>query len=162
MKVIVFDPYINADSIALLGYTYESDLDQLLSKADVVSLHAPLTANTRMLIGARELKLMKPSSVLINCARGEIVDEEALAVALSNHQIHSAAADVLTVEPFDRNNPLLKLENFIITPHMAGLTREAASNVSTMAAEGVLAILSGTKWPHVANKQVYEHPIWKK
>jgi D-3-phosphoglycerate dehydrogenase len=162
MKISVFDPFIDAASVAPLGYAYEHELDQLLAKADVVSLHVPLTEKTRAMIGARELKLMKSSSVLINCARGEIVDEGALAEALKAGHIHSAAADVLTKEPFDPDNPLLKLENFIITPHMAGLTREAAHNVSTMAAEGVLAILAGKKWPHVANQEVYEHPIWRR
>lgn len=161
MKVSVYDPYIQADAVAPFGYTYESELEQLLSTADVISLHVPLTEKTRNLIGARELDCMKPSSVLINCARGEVVDEEALAHALSSRRIHCAATDVLTKEPFDPQNPLLKLDNFIITPHMAGLTQEAASKVSTMAAEGVLATLAGKKWPHVANKQVYEHPAWR-
>jgi len=161
MKVAIFDPFVDPATITSLGYAFERELDQLLTTADVVSLHVPLTEKTRAMIGARELKLMKPSSILINCARGEIVDEGALAEALRKNQIHSAAADVLVQEPFDPKNPLLKLENFIITPHMAGLTREAASGVATMAAEGVLAILSGKRWPHVANKQVYEHPMWR-
>ena len=162
MKVSVFDPFIDANDIASLGYTYERKLDQLLAKADIVSLHAPLTEETRAMIGKRELNLMKPSSVLINCARGELVDEGALAEALSVGRIQSAAADVLVKEPFDTANPLFKLENFIATPHMAGLTRDAASRVTTMAAEGVLAILAGKRWPHVANKEVYEHPVWNR
>ena len=104
---------------------------------------------------------MKSSAVLINCARGEIVDEAALAAALSQHTIHSAAVDVLATEPVNPEHPLLKLDNFIITPHMAGLTQEAAAGVCTMAAKGVLAVINGEKWPHVADKAVYDHPVWK-
>jgi len=160
LKVIVYDPFVARESIEQQGYRYEPEMDQVLSKADVISLHVPLTLKTRNLIGERELGIMKSSAVLINCARGEIIDEAALAAALSNHAIHSAAADVLTTEPVSPEHPLLKLDNFIITPHMAGLTQEAAAGVCTMAAEGVLAIVNGEKWPHVANKAAYDHPVW--
>lgn len=161
LKVIVYDPFVMRESIEQQGYQYEPEMDRVLSSADVISLHVPLTPQTRNLIGERELGLMKSTAVLINCARGEIVDESALAAALSNHTIHSAAVDVLTTEPVDLGNPLLKQDNFIITPHMAGLTQEAAAGVCAMAAEGVLAVINGEKWPHVANKAVYEHPAWK-
>jgi len=107
------------------------------------------------------LSLMKPSAVLINCARGGVIDETALAEALRSHRIHGAGLDVFSSEPVQAHNPWVGLENVIITPHMAGLTREAAAGVSTMAAEGVLAVLNGEKWPHVANPEVYAHPRWK-
>ena len=161
LQVVVYDPFVARDSIEQQGYQYEPEMDRVLRSADVISLHVPLTPQTRNLIGERELGIMKSSAVLINCARGEIVDEAALAAALSQHTIHSAAVDVLATEPVNPEHPLLKLDNFIITPHMAGLTQEAAAGVCTMAAEGVLAVINGEKWPHVADKAVYDHPVWK-
>jgi D-3-phosphoglycerate dehydrogenase len=121
----------------------------------------PLTEKTRLLIGGRELNMMKPGAILVNIARGEIIDEQALEEALKNKKIHSAAVDVLTAEPVSPEHPLLRLDNFIITPHIAGLTREAAAAAAVLAAEGVLAVLNGEKWPHVADIRVYDHPVWK-
>ncbi|VBB07684.1 d-isomer specific 2-hydroxyacid dehydrogenases signature 3 [Lucifera butyrica] len=162
MKVIVYDPFVDPVAIEEQGYQYKKELEQLLGAADVVSLHIPLTDKTRGLIGKREFGLMKTGAILINCARGGIVDEEALAEALLNNKLHSAAADVFSSEPVKSDHPLLNLKNMIITPHMGGLTREAASKVATMAAEGVLAIVNGEQWPYVANPEVYKHPKWQK
>lgn len=162
MKVMVFDPFVKQEAIEQLGYQYEKELDELLRNADVISLHVPLTDKTKNLIGEREFGLMQPHTVLVNCARGGVIDEQALAEALKANKIHSAALDVLAVEPVKPQDPLALLENTVITPHMAGLTKEAAAGVSTMAVEGVLAVLRGEQWPYVANKEVYEHPIWRK
>jgi D-3-phosphoglycerate dehydrogenase / 2-oxoglutarate reductase len=161
MKVLVYDPFIQAETIERQGYRYEKDLEPLLRSADVISLHVPLTNKTRNMIGEKELCLMKPSAILINCARGGVIDEAALTEALQTHRIHSAGLDVFASEPVRVDNPWVSLDNVIITPHMAGLTREAAAGVSVMAAEGVLAVLNGQKWPHVANQEVYYHPRWK-
>ncbi|HUK99885.1 MAG TPA: hydroxyacid dehydrogenase [Nitrospirota bacterium] len=161
LQVVVFDPFVDPEAIKQQGCQFEKDLDLVLRSADVISLHVPLTDKTRNLIGKRELNIMKVNAVLVNCARGGVVDENALAEALKNNSIHSAAFDVMASEPVNPDHPLLKLENFIITPHMAGLTKEAAAGVSTMAAEGVVAVLNGDKWPYVANKAAYEHPVWK-
>ena len=160
-NVMVYDPFVSPESIERSGYQYEADMDRVLAAADAVSLHVPLTEETRCLINARSLAVMKSTAVLVNCARGEIVDEAALFDALSQGKLHSAAADVLSTEPVKPDHPLLRLDNFIITPHMAGLTQEAAAGVCTMAAEGVLAVVNGEKWPHVANKDVYDHPLWR-
>jgi D-3-phosphoglycerate dehydrogenase / 2-oxoglutarate reductase len=162
MKVVVYDPFIDGGTIERLGYRYQDDLKLLLQEADVISLHVPLTDKTRNMIGERELGLMKPSAVLINCARGGVVDEDALAEALQQHRIHGAGLDVFSSEPVKSDNLWVNLENVVITPHMAGLTQEAATGVSTMAAEGVLAVLSGHRWPHVANPEAYSHPNWKR
>ena len=161
MKVIVHDPYLTREIIEQQGYQYEKELNQVLRNADVISLHVPLTNKTRNLIGEQQIQLMKSSAVLINCARGGVVDEQALAKALKNNAIHSAGLDVFACEPVKADNPWVGLDNIIITPHMAGLTKEAASGVATMAAEGVLAVIRGEKWPQVANKEVYQHPKWK-
>ena len=160
-NVMVYDPFVAPAAIEQAGYRYEADMDRVLAAADAVTLHVPLTEETRCLINARSLALMKSTAVLVNCARGEIVDEAALFDALSQRKLHSAAADVLSTEPVKPDHPLLRLDNFIITPHMAGLTQEAAAGVCTMAAEGVLAVVNGEKWPHVANKDVYDHPLWR-
>jgi D-3-phosphoglycerate dehydrogenase / 2-oxoglutarate reductase len=162
MKVIVYDPFIDAGSIQSLGYRHQADLKLLLQEADVISLHVPLTDRTRNMIGKLEFALMKPSAVLVNCARGGVVDEEALAEALQSHRIHGAGLDVFSSEPVGPNNLWLNLENVVVTPHMAGLTQEAATGVSTMAAEGVLATLNGHTWPHVANPEAYSHTNWRR
>jgi D-3-phosphoglycerate dehydrogenase / 2-oxoglutarate reductase len=161
MKVLVYDPYIPAEAIERQGHRYEKDLESLLRSADVISLHVPLTDKTRNMIGERELGLMKPSAILINCARGGVIDEAALTEALRSRRIQAAGLDVFASEPVPVDNPWAGLDNVIITPHMAGLTREAAAAVSTMAAEGVLAVIDGRRWPHVANPEVYNHPRWK-
>jgi len=162
MKVIVYDPFVKPEAVEALGYRHEAELDGVLSQADVISLHVPLTDKTRNLIGEREFGLMKSQAILVNCARGGVVDEVALAEALKNDVIHSAAFDVLQVEPMQPEHPLMELDNFIITPHMAGQTKEAASAVATMAAEGVLAVINGQRWPQVANPAAYDHPRWQK
>lgn len=162
LKVIVYDPLIDPEIVTRQGYRYEKYLEPLLRDADVVSLHVPMTDKTRNMIGEKELALMKPSAVLINCARGGVIDEKALVEALRTNKIHSAGLDVFSEEPIKVDNPWVNLDNVIITPHMAGLTQEAAASVSIMAAEGVLAVLNGQKWPHVANSDAYHHPRWKK
>lgn len=162
MKVAVYDPFVKPEVIEAKGYNYETDLAAVLKAADVVSLHVPLTPKTKHLIGAPELSLMKPNAIIINCSRGGVIDEAALANALANNQIHSAATDVFSNEPVTADEPLFKYENIIVTPHMAGQTKEAASGVATMAAEGVLAVINGQKWKHVCNPKAYEHPRWNK
>jgi D-3-phosphoglycerate dehydrogenase len=161
MGVLVYDPFVAAENIAAQGWRHTADLNEVFSTADAVSLHVPLTDETRNLVGGREIGLMKPTAILINCARGGIVDETALYAALKENRIHGAGFDVLAKEPFDADNPLMTLNNFIVTPHMAGQTREAASGVATGAVRGVLAVIAGEKWPKVANPGVYEHPRWK-
>lgn len=160
MNIMVYDPFVAAEKIEAQGYRYESDLEALLQAADVVSLHVPLTPKTKNLIGAKELKLLQKHAILINCARGGIVDEEALAQALAKDELHAAATDVFATEPVTAEEPLLQYDNIIVTPHMAGQTKEAASGVATMAAEGVVAVMNGQRWPHVCNPQAYDHPRW--
>lgn len=161
MCVTVYDPFVAEEEIAARGWLRAKDLDRLLRESDVISLHVPLTDKTKNLIGDREFGLMKKSAILINCARGGIVDEGALYRALAKNKIGGAGTDVLAEEPPAPGNPLLTLDNLIVTPHMAGQTDEAATGVATGAVEGVLAVLSGRKWPRVANPKVYEHPRWR-
>jgi D-3-phosphoglycerate dehydrogenase len=141
MDLLCCDPYISAEHAAKIGVEMV-DLDYLLRHADFVSLHVPLMPATRYLIGAAELSLMKPEAMLINCARGGIVDEAALYKALMEKKIAGAALDVFEKEP-PEGSPLLELDNVIATPHLGAHTREAQTNVSLQAAEQVLKALSG-------------------
>jgi glyoxylate reductase len=122
------------------------DLDELLASSDVVSLHCPLTEQTRHLIGARELALMKPSATLVNTARGPVVDEAALAVALAEGRIAGAALDVYEREP--RVEPgLLGLENVVLSPHLGSATVETRTAMAELAARNAIAALRGERLP---------------
>lgn len=162
MNVVVYDPFLTKEAVEAKGYGYREDVHDVLKEADVVSVHTPLTPETRGMIGEAELKMMKPTGIIINCARGGIVDEAALDKALTENWIHSAGLDVVETEPIDVNDPLFKHENIIVTPHMAGQTKEAASGVATMAAEGVVAVVNGQKWDKVCNPKAYEQERWQK
>ncbi|MEO8487271.1 MAG: hydroxyacid dehydrogenase [Betaproteobacteria bacterium] len=118
------------------------DLGRLLAEADVVTLHVPLVAATRRMIDARRLASMKPGAILIDTARGGIVDEAAVAAALASGRLRGAALDVFESEPLPAGSPLANAPNLILTPHIAGLTHEANTRVSTMIAERVLAALA--------------------
>lgn len=129
-------------------------LDDLLRRADIVSLHCPLTPQTRNLIAGREFSLMKPSAFLINIARGGIVDEAALVEALEKKKIAGAAADVLTQEPPSADHPMIeaakRLDNLVITPHNAWASREARQRLIDEIAENISAFLSGSDRNRVA------------
>ena len=119
------------------------DLDALLGASDVVTLHVPLVAATRNLIDARRLAGMRRGAILINTARGGVVDEAALGAALASGHLGGAALDVFEQEPLPAGSPLANAPNLVLTPHVAGLTQEANARVSTMIAERVLAALAG-------------------
>ena len=162
MIIKVYDPFVTPQTVKDAGYVYCASLDEAIKDSDVISIHVPLTKDTRNLISERELSLMHQNTILINCARGEVIDEIALTKALEQKQIHSAGLDVFAHEPVDVSSPLFQLENVIVSPHMAGQTKEAASGVATMAAEGVIAVINGERWPYVCNPEAYEHPKWNK
>ena len=162
MKVLVYDPYVPAERIEVRGYGYRTEMEDILREADVVSIHTPLTDATRGMIGEEQLRMMKQDGILINCARGGIVDEAALGRALDENWIHSAGTDVVVHEPIDRNDPIFAHDNIVVSPHMAGQTREAAAGVATLAAEGVLAVIRGEKWDKVCNPKAYEHARWRR
>jgi D-3-phosphoglycerate dehydrogenase / 2-oxoglutarate reductase len=146
MEIFVFDPYV-PDSAVNNVARRATDLDALLAGADLVSLHCPLTAETRGLIDARRLGLLKPTAYLVNTARGEVVDEAALAEALAGGRLAGAGLDSFAAEPPDPDNPLFRLANTIVTPHVAGVTVETKRAMSVRAAENVVAILGGAELP---------------
>jgi phosphoglycerate dehydrogenase-like enzyme len=127
--------------------------DHLLAEADIITLHVPLLPETRKLIGERELSQMKPSAVLIQTSRGDIVDEAALAAALAESRLHGAAVDVYTTEPPSADNPLLLLkgeaaERLLLTPHIAGVTRQASARLFRSAWNNVQRVLLRNEPPH--------------
>lgn len=143
MKVVAFDPYINASS-DLWRDTEKLSLDKLLRVSDVISLHIPLNKETNNLLDEKKLSLVKPSAVLINSARGGILDENALAKALKENRIRGAALDVFSEEPLseEKAKKFSQLNNIILTPHIAGITEESNERVSQMIADKVEKHLS--------------------
>jgi glyoxylate reductase len=126
-------------------------LGELLERSDFVSLHAPLTPETRGLIGEPELRRMKPTAVLVNTARGELVDTDAVTHALSDGSIAAAGLDVTDPEPLPPDHPLLALENAVVTPHIGSASRSAREAMAAMAVDNLLAALRGERMPHLAN-----------
>src|SRR5205807_5262204 len=118
----------------------EEDLDELLTESDYVSLHGPLTTETRHLIGERELRRMKPTAILLNTSRGPVIDEAALVRALREGWIAAAGLDVLESEPPALDNPLLKLDNVVLTPHIAGASANGVEIRWRLSVETILAL----------------------
>lgn len=161
MEVLGYDPFLPQEKIEGMGCKYYADYKEMLKDADFVSVHVPLLPSTRDMIGAEELASMKKTACVINCARGGIINEAALAEALNNGTIAGAGVDCFGAEPIDGSYPLMQAKNLIPSPHSAAQTREAVINMATMCVNGCLAICEGYKWPFVADKKVYDHPRWK-
>lgn len=155
MEIIYYDTVRKQDLERLLDIKYTS-LTDLLRTSDFVSVNVPLSEETRKLVGESELDLMKESAYLINTSRGAIVDEEALCRYLRDKKIAGAALDVYAVEPISPDNPLLKLENIILTPHMAAHTNDFFVTAAKTVAEDVLRVLRGEKPLYIANPKVYD------
>jgi phosphoglycerate dehydrogenase-like enzyme len=160
MKVIATDPLADVEFAKQHNVRLVS-LDKLLTEADVVSLHAPATEDTLAIINAETLAKMKQDAVLINTARGSLVDETALADAISGGRIFGAGLDVFCVEPLPPDSPLLRLDNVVLSPHMAGLDKESEIAMSTMAAECIVALYRGD-WPEgcVVNSEIRDTWRW--
>jgi D-3-phosphoglycerate dehydrogenase len=150
-KVLVYDPFAK---LGAEDNVEQVDLHELFSRSNIVSLHARETPQSRGIIGARELGLMPKGSVVVNCARGALMDYDALADALRNGHLLAAAADVFPNEPLPKHSPLLSLHNFVMTPHIAGGTRQAAEKAATIAAEEVRRFLSGENLRYCANPEL--------
>lgn len=153
MKVIAYDPYLEKDKARSLDVELV-DLDTLLKNSDFVSIHVPLTPETRGMIGEQELRKMKRTAYLINTSRGPIVRESALYKALKDGWIAGAALDVYEKEPPDRDNPLFKLDNVVLTPHIAWYTEEALKRLKRSVAEEAIRMLNGMPPKNLVNKDV--------
>lgn len=132
-----------------------TELEALLSESDFITLHTALSAETHHLIGDRQFQLMKSSAILINTARGSIVDPQALYQALSTNQIAGAALDVTEPEPIPMDSPLLKLDNVIITPHIGSASYQTRAQMAQMAVNNLIAGLEGKRLPHCVNQELY-------
>ena len=142
MNVLAWTFNPSPERAQALGVKYVS-LDELLSSSDVVSIHVALTDDSRGLLGARELGLMKPEAILVNVARGPVVDEPALVAALNDGKLGAAALDVFSTEPLPADSPLLKCEQIVLTPHVADMTPEGLDLLNEGVVDNVLAFLSG-------------------
>ncbi|MCR4523064.1 hydroxyacid dehydrogenase [Bosea sp. 47.2.35] len=142
MTVLLHDPHAR-EAIAQFGADRERDLDSLVAEADIVSLHCPLTNATRDLLDARRFGLMKPTSLVVNTARGALINEPALCAALLEGRIAGAGLDSFAVEPPAPDSPLWTLPNLIATPHIAGVTAGSAKTMAEIAARHVIAVLDG-------------------
>jgi phosphoglycerate dehydrogenase-like enzyme len=140
MEVLAHDPYLSDERAVAEGFA-KLELDDLLRRADLVTLHLPLSEETRGLIGARELALMKKGSFLVNCARGGLVEESALTKALQSGHLAGAALDVYQQEPPVAGNPLLSMEQVVHTPHLGASTKEAKTKVGLTAARLIAVFL---------------------
>ncbi|MEA2782016.1 MAG: D-3-phosphoglycerate dehydrogenase / 2-oxoglutarate reductase [Rhodospirillaceae bacterium] len=154
MRVIACDPYVNGPpegtAVQLIA-----DLDAVLPEADAVTLHVPLTSATRLLFDRARLARMKPSSVLICTARGDLIDEAALAEALAGGRLAAAGIDVFAEEPPPADHPLFALDNVVLSPHSAALTQECAARMSAVAAQNCLDGLDGRLDPAlVVNREI--------
>jgi D-3-phosphoglycerate dehydrogenase / 2-oxoglutarate reductase len=145
MRVVAFDPYLSASRARSLQVELVEDLDELLPVADFISLHTPLTTETRHIINAERLAKTKRGVRIVNCARGGLIDEPALASAISNGHVAGAALDVFETEPLPADSPLRKISKLVLTPHLGASTAEAQESVGIEIAQSIrAALLEGT------------------
>ena len=156
MAVIVYEPFVARDP----GVVYVDSLDEGLSRADVLTVHVPLTPETRHLIGARELGLLPPRAIVLNTSRGGILDERALVAALDSGRLWAAGLDTFDTEPLGADDPLARHERTVLSPHSAALTEESLVAMGVMTARNALAGLDGTLDPAlVVNASVLEGAV---
>lgn len=150
-RILIYDPLANinaADDVEQVS------LEELLDRSQIISLHARETKESRNILGRAQIERLQKGTVVVNCARGSLVDYDALAEALASGHLFAAAADVFAVEPLSSGSPLLKLPNFIMTPHIAGGTRQAAEKAAAIAVQELQLYLEGKPLRYCANPQV--------
>jgi len=158
VTVMAYDPYVRDAAMFAARVQPVAKLAEALPKADFISVHLPMTTETKGIIGVQQFATMKRSAIVISTARGGLVDEAALAEALKSGQIRAAGLDVFADEPPAPNDPLLKLDNLLLSPHIAGLTEECAMRMAEVSARNALAGLDGNVDPElVVNKHVLNH-----
>ena len=151
MRTVAYDPFVTAERIAELGAEQAETIEAALEQADVVSLHLPVTPETRGLSDSTRLALLRPGALLVNAARGALIDEEALVAALRSGRLAGAALDVFAKEPLPADSPLRDAPNLLLTPHLAGSTHEAQDRAGVVVAEQVVAALGGLPVAHALN-----------
>ena len=150
MRILVYGPTAQP-----MAGVIKVDLNTLYRESDFISIHTPLTPETRHLIDAEAFAKMKTNAVLVNTARGEIVDQNALYEALKHHKIFAAGIDVSDPEPLPLDSPLLTLDNLIVCPHIASASTTSRDNMAIIAAGNLLAGLRGERLPYVVNPEIY-------
>jgi D-3-phosphoglycerate dehydrogenase len=155
MEVRVYDPYLDSETVAEWGAVYVPDLVELARGVDVLSLHTPLARATRQLIGREVIRAMKPGAILVNTSRGPVVDEEALVEALLDGHLGGAGLDVFDPQPPSPDNPLLTLEQVVLTPHVASFTHEGRLRMGLTVVEDVLRALRGERPRYLANPEIW-------
>lgn len=143
MQVLIYDPYVKPEVIKAAGCEPVADLDQALPRADFITIHCPKTPETVGMFNAERMKKMKRTAYLVSTARGGIIDEKALHQALTDGTLPAAALDVFDREPPDPANPLFKLPNIVLSPHMAGVTAEAMQRMAVEAAKNIFSVFDG-------------------
>lgn len=145
VRIVVYDPYVPDEAIREANVERFEQLDQLLKVSDIVTIHTPLTEETRHMIGWRELNIMKPNAILINTSRGAVVDEDALYKAIKSRRIRSAHIDVWTTEPVPEDNPMLKLRRVQLSLHQASWSINFFTEAAEFCVENVLRVFRGVK-----------------
>ena len=158
LKMIAYDPYLDPAKAQEMGIELVS-FEELLERSDYVTIHCPATAENRHMFNAAAFARMKPTAYLINCARGSIVDTDALIGALQAGQIAGAALDVIEKEPIEKDNPLLAMDNVIIVSHFGGYSEEAIESLQTKAAQEAVNILAGNKPFNAVNARAMEKSV---
>lgn len=157
LRVIIYDPYVGPEEARQIGIALV-DFHQLLKESDFISLHAPLTSETRHLFSVEQFRQMKPTAYIINTARGALIDEGALVTALKEGYIAGAALDVTEQEPLPPDSALLQMENVILTPHSAFFSEASAEDTRRQGVDSILLALQGT-WPDsLVNPEVKQRP----
>ena len=159
MRCLAFDPHVSAEDVRFLNVELVS-LEDLMRESDYVAVCCALTPETHHLIDRTRLLLMKPTSYLINVARGPVIDQRALTRALQERWIAGAGLDVFEQEPIDAADPLLKLDNVIVAPHAICWTDECFRNIGKSACQSLLDVAAGRRPKHVVNPAVFQHPGW--
>jgi D-3-phosphoglycerate dehydrogenase len=160
MRFIAHDPYVDPEQAKALGVEMV-EIETLFREADFVSVSVPLSERTRGLVGERLIGLMKPTAYLINTARGPVVDQKALTAALQAHRIAGAGLDVFEVEPTPADEPLLQLDNVIVTPHALCWTDECFAQIGAADVRAVLAVRAGEVPVGVVNREVLDSERWR-
>jgi D-3-phosphoglycerate dehydrogenase len=162
MEVWAYDPFVTAETLASDDVVLKKDMTEVIRTADFLSLHVPLTEQTKGLMGRAQFESMKPGAFLINTSRGEVVQEAALVDALKSQKIAGAGLDVFENEPPDVNNPLFKMQNVIATPHSAALTKEVVAQLARGSAENVLNVLGGKPPSYSPNWDILQAKVGRK
>ena len=155
MNVAAYDPYVDDDIFEMLGVERKYELDDLVSDADYFTIHSLLTRETRGLIGLNEFRQMKEHAVIVNTARGPIIDEEALATALDEDMIAGAGIDVFSIEPPSANHPLIRSPKTIVTPHIAWYSEKSFEANMVLGMDELTRVLSGLRPRHIVNPGIF-------